>query len=300
MPERGLAVEGETARAGIPALRLAQRIVPIGPDGDDHEHAAGQQADDAQAATAPTSRISQTQSLERNQRPAPAPSRDAEQHVAEAQGSDQQQRPGPEERPGHGLTVPAAHEQQQNGCTDECHDGHQNAESAARTRRVVLFHAAGHQLAGGNRHVLSQSDPDREQSHTADGNWTTDTVHADSYVDDGFGGKNSVVRVDSRFPAVEVKLGDGTISGAGIEHSQSSTAVNNMGGGRVEITFRSHRGDIQGMDLLIHEGSAERTLAMAPAGQDGAFEYWRGTVTAGAETTSTTWPPTRTRRRSNT
>jgi 1,4-alpha-glucan branching enzyme len=87
----------------------------------------------------------------------------------------------------------------------------------------------------------------------ADGNWTTDTAHADSYVDDGFGGKNSVVRVDSRFPAVEVKLGDGKISDAGIEHSQSSTEVNNMGGGHVEITFRSHRGDIECMDLLLRE-----------------------------------------------
>lgn len=140
----------------------------------------------------------------------------------------------------------------------------------------------GPDAAGEYTATLLLQEGEYQYKFVADGNWTTDTVHADSYVDDGFGGKNSVVRVDSRFPAVEVKLGDGKVSGAGIDHSQTSTEVNNMGGGRVEITFRSHRGDIQGMDLLVREGTAERTLAMAPAGQDGAFEYWRGTVTGGA------------------
>ncbi len=135
--------------------------------------------------------------------------------------------------------------------------------------------------AGEYTATLLLQEGDYQYKFVADGAWTTDRAHADDYLDDGFGGQNSVIRVDARFPAVEVKLGDGKVSNAGIEHKQTATEVNHMGGGKVEITFRSHRGDIEGMDLVLREGGAERTVALSPAASDGAFQYWRGTITTG-------------------
>ena len=125
---------------------------------------------------------------------------------------------------------------------------------------------------------------DYQYKFVADGNWITDRVHADGYADDGFGGQNSVIRVDDRFPVVEVKQGDGKISDAGIDHTQNATEVNNLGGGRVEFTFKSHRGDIESMDLVMSTGDSTWSLPLAPAGHDGVFAYWRRTVSPPAPT----------------
>ncbi len=116
----------------------------------------------------------------------------------------------------------------------------------------------------------------------ADGNWITDREHADSFTDDGFGGENSVIRVDDRFPVVKVELGDARISDAGIEHTQTATELNNMGNGRVELTFKSHRNDIQKMEVMVQTGGETSTVTAHPAGSDGAFAYWRADVTVPA------------------
>ncbi len=132
---------------------------------------------------------------------------------------------------------------------------------------------------------------DYQYKFVVDGNWVTDRAHADSFTDDGFGGQNSVVKVDDRFPTVKVELGDGKISDAGLEYVQTGTTVNNMGGGRVELTFKSHRNDIQGMDLLLDDASGAKTVPLRVKGVDGAFQYWTATVTGAGPAASFRYLP---------
>lgn len=118
-----------------------------------------------------------------------------------------------------------------------------------------------------------------------DGNWTADRDGQDADADDGFGGKNSIRNVDDRFPAVIVKRGDGTVYGEGIAHGGRASEVNNLGGGRVEFTVRSHRGDVEGVELVLgppgytkvikDTGIRERAMPMTIATSDQAFDYWR-------------------------
>ena len=116
-----------------------------------------------------------------------------------------------------------------------------------------------------------------------DGNWTPDKEGQDSEADDGFGGKNSIVNVDERFPAVSVKKGDGAVYGEGIGHAGRSSEVNNLGGGQVEFTARSHAGDVDGVTLVLAAAGAEREVPMRLATRDQVFDYWRGTATAVAD-----------------
>lgn len=112
-----------------------------------------------------------------------------------------------------------------------------------------------------------------------DGNWTTDREGADSFTDDGFGGQNSVIRVDDRFPAVEIGLGDGAVFESGVAHGQTGRELNNVGGGRVEITFPAHRGDVESVVLhVLEDGTAARTISMTMADRDEIFEYYRAEV----------------------
>ncbi len=137
---------------------------------------------------------------------------------------------------------------------------------------------------GEYRAILLLEDGEYPYKFVVDGNWVTDREHADSFIDDGFGGENSVVRVDDRFAAITVALGDGRIAEGGIEHVQTGRAINNRGDGTVELSFVAHRNDIEGITLVTRSGGAEESVAAVPAGEDGAFSYWSATVavTAGS------------------
>jgi glycosidase len=144
------------------------------------------------------------------------------------------------------------------------------------------------------------SDPDGDGVYTAtlllptgsyqykfvvDGTWTPDREGQDADTDDGFGGKNSIVNVDERFPAVAVKRGDGEVYGEGISHGGRASEVNNRGGGRIEFTTRSHSGDVDAVSLVLGAAGAERVLPMALANRDPAFDYWRVTASGVADAT---------------
>ena len=109
--------------------------------------------------------------------------------------------------------------------------------------------------------------------------WTQDKAGQDSEVDDGYGGKNSVLNVDGRFPAIAVARGDGEVFAEGIEHRQGANEVNALGGGRVQFTARAHLGDVEGVDLVTWPGGKETVAPMALATTDRVFEYWRVTAT---------------------
>ncbi len=109
--------------------------------------------------------------------------------------------------------------------------------------------------------------------------WFADPAHQDADTDDGHGGKNSIVNVDDRFPMVSVKRGDGDIFPDGIVHEQAASEVNHFGAGRVEFTARSHRDDIDGIDIVTWIAGAERVVPMRVANQDRVYDYWRAAAT---------------------
>ncbi len=109
--------------------------------------------------------------------------------------------------------------------------------------------------------------------------WTQDTAGQDDQAADGFGGNNSIKRVDARFAALDVHQGDGKVYGEGIQHAQGASEINNMGHGRVEFTARAHRGDIDGIDLVTYPSTGRTVTPMTLANQDKAFAYYRATVT---------------------
>lgn len=108
--------------------------------------------------------------------------------------------------------------------------------------------------------------------------WTQDKAGQDAEVDDGFGGKNSIRKVDERFPAIAVKAGDGDVFIDGIEHVQGAQELNHKGGGRVEFTARAHRDDVQGVDLVTWAGGKETVTPLPRFNTDRVFEYFRGEV----------------------
>uniref|UniRef100_A0A832I3R9 Glycosyl hydrolase family 13 catalytic domain-containing protein n=1 Tax=Eiseniibacteriota bacterium TaxID=2212470 RepID=A0A832I3R9_UNCEI len=112
-----------------------------------------------------------------------------------------------------------------------------------------------------------------------DNGWTQDKAGQDGEADDGFGGKNSIRIVDDRFPAIDVKRGDGRVFEDGIQHAGGANEVNHMGGSRVEFTARSHRDDVDAVDLVTWEGGRERVTPMRAINADRVFEYWRADVT---------------------
>lgn len=115
--------------------------------------------------------------------------------------------------------------------------------------------------------------------------WTQDKASQDGEVDDGFGGKNSVRKVDERFPAIAVKVGDGDVFSDGIEHVQGAQELNHKGAGRVEFTARAHRDDVQGVDLVIWQSGRQTVTPLPRFNVDRVFEYFRGEVTLPAGVT---------------
>ena len=109
--------------------------------------------------------------------------------------------------------------------------------------------------------------------------WTQDTAGQDSDADDGHGGKNSVRNVDDRFPAIDVKAGDGRVFSDGILHAGGANEVNHLGGGRVEFTARAHRNDVEGVDLVTWPGGKETVLAMRLINKDRVYDYYRAELT---------------------
>lgn len=111
-----------------------------------------------------------------------------------------------------------------------------------------------------------------------DGNWITDDK-ADRFVDDGFGGQNSVLDVDSRFDAIEVEKGDGAFFLRDLDVQLDYATLNEATPGELVFSTRSYVGDVQRATLLLQEeGGEAREIAMDPALRDAMFTTWRATV----------------------
>lgn len=106
--------------------------------------------------------------------------------------------------------------------------------------------------------------------------WIQDSEKQDSQKDDGHGGQNSILRVDDRFPKVEVKAGDGEVFGDGVTHEQQATEVNTLGGGRVQLTARAHHGDVEAIEIVTFANGRETATPMIRFSEDQVYDYFRG------------------------
>lgn len=85
-----------------------------------------------------------------------------------------------------------------------------------------------------------------------DGNWITDE-QADAFADDGFGGRNSIINVDSRYDAIEVAVGDGDFYLEGLDVVVTYGTVNEVTPDEIIFRTRAYLDDVQRVDLLIAE-----------------------------------------------
>ncbi|MCK4415077.1 MAG: alpha amylase N-terminal ig-like domain-containing protein [Candidatus Eisenbacteria sp.] len=112
-----------------------------------------------------------------------------------------------------------------------------------------------------------------------DGNWTPDP-QATRTADDGFGGQNSVIRVDGRFDKIDLAVGDGKISTKGIVHSQTIAERNMLSDSEVVFRTRAYRGDIEALELAWSSNGDWTRIPMHSLTHDAAFDYYEGRITA--------------------
>ncbi len=117
----------------------------------------------------------------------------------------------------------------------------------------------------------------------ADGAWFHDPTN-ERKTDDGFGGSNSVLLVDERFPLVPLARGDGRIFEGALSLGPENVSVVRTEPGSVIVTARAHRGDVTGGQILFRGAGGETTVPMREIGSDGRFVYFRGELALPIET----------------
>ena len=103
--------------------------------------------------------------------------------------------------------------------------------------------------------------------------------NANSFVDDGFGGKNSVVVVNNTFEKVTITKGDGVFLDYGISTSQSLETVNPLSPTQIEFKTKAHLGDVEAIYL---QKNGELTK-MDKVAEDGSFEYFQKIISLNNE-----------------
>ncbi len=111
-----------------------------------------------------------------------------------------------------------------------------------------------------------------------DGQWQQDPANPEG-ADDGFGGQNSVLRVDDSFSTIEIGLGDGRIYGDDLEPVFDYSTCNPLSPTVISLTARAHLGDVQEVAVEYTAGGGPRQeLVMAEVEKDAAFQYYRAEV----------------------
>ena len=100
--------------------------------------------------------------------------------------------------------------------------------------------------------------------------WITDRS-AESFADDGFGGQNSVIIVDDRFPKVTIEKKDGLMMTYGIPIEQSLETVNPLSDIEIEFKTKAHSEDVESVYLWKEEEKIEMNMVA----NDGSFDYFR-------------------------
>ncbi|MFH1681157.1 MAG: alpha-amylase family glycosyl hydrolase [Candidatus Eisenbacteria bacterium] len=134
--------------------------------------------------------------------------------------------------------------------------------------------------AGGLFHVRLALPPGEHQyKFVADGVWYHDEAN-EKKADDGFGGFNSILVVDNRFPSIPLRRGDGIIWEGTLSLSPENVSAVRVEPGRVVVTARAHQGDVTGAAILFRRGGSESILPMRELGVDGRYVYFRGELNA--------------------
>ena len=111
-----------------------------------------------------------------------------------------------------------------------------------------------------------------------DGNWHQDPNNPEG-AEDGFGGQNSVLNVDTSFATIDIEQGDGKIYADDIEPIFDYSTCNPLTATEIVVTARAHLDDVEDVALLYRiDGGELFEKTMSPVEQDPAFQYYRATV----------------------
>ncbi len=98
-------------------------------------------------------------------------------------------------------------------------------------------------------------------------------------IDDGFGGKNSVLEVGSQFASLDVKSGDGNIATSGILFSPDSYNYLNPMGKDLMVRLRLFKGDVEKVSL-IYKGKEFPLSVYAEGPSFATYSVFMGNVPA--------------------
>ena len=109
----------------------------------------------------------------------------------------------------------------------------------------------------------------------ADGSWITDET-AVSFHPDGYGGRNSVIVVDSSFEALALSRTDGSIMVDGLGHDEGAWGVVAGPDGDLTLRARAYSGDLGRVGLQPGEGA--ENIDMELFDSDGTYDYYEFTM----------------------
>ncbi|MCB1183210.1 hypothetical protein KDM41_07240, partial [bacterium] len=122
-----------------------------------------------------------------------------------------------------------------------------------------------------------------------DGNWQQDPNNP-AGADDGFGGQNSILKVDASYSTIEIELGDGKVYSDDLEPILDYSTCNPLSPTEIAITAKAHLGDVEGVTLLYTAGSGGRQeMPMGEVEHDASYQYYRTTVTLGGPDEELSW-----------
>ncbi len=149
------------------------------------------------------------------------------------------------------------------------------------------------------------TDPDKDGTYTVklllaqgtyqykfvvDGNWKQDPNNAEAS-DDGFGGKNSVLKVDASFATIKIGRNDGAVFSDDLEPTFDYSTCNPISATEVVLTARAHLEDVDKLVVYFNVGAgawtpgeSKTSVVMKPAEKDASFQYYRATVKLGSPT----------------
>ncbi len=127
--------------------------------------------------------------------------------------------------------------------------------------------------------MLLLTEGEYQYKFVADGNWITDEA-AEAFRDDGYGGRNSVVKVDSSFEPVAMERGDGSIVTEGLTHREDAWERTVGSDGSVALRVRTWAGDVERVSVWI-DGEASSGYRMELSDTDGRHDYFTREFAAG-------------------
>lgn len=102
--------------------------------------------------------------------------------------------------------------------------------------------------------------------------WLKDN-NADLFVDDGYGGENSVIIVDERFPSVRIRRGDGKVLREEVAHLQNASMFSFVTHRIVEIKLRTSKGDVQRCEIIYISTNTNKSI-MEKEKPDANYDYF--------------------------